>query len=641
MPSVLRHLPSFLAPGVLLFLVSVQIACAMAGFEGSGGLLGLLEVPGVLLGWGGVVLLLPLLLWLLLDWWGYSPSGFALKSLGSVALGIAVGGLAGVVGGRSAGGLVGADLAALLGDALSPAFAIFALLLMAVPAGILAFGRLGVGQLRSVREGDAAQATARPPRRPAKEPGPKRAAPAEGAGPRSGASAWLTGVGALIPRRRRKASTDLEALARKNVGGRVRYPQPVFDADGNELPMHFDGSRDVGAIRYAGEEDPPARAASARREAAPTGSPPHHGLPTLRDVLAGDAEVEDDLEEAPFPGDDEGEAPLPGVGAATDQGAATLPVAETVYDDVPSVFEEADDGPIHVDAHGNPVVRPRPRAVPRPPAAAAPAAAAPSPAPVSRRVPVRADTRASRDDDAEGDVVHLPEDGPPASVQVARDRTNNAHEDLPADVRYADPQPTAAPGGRAPAPVASAGAPEPVLEALRGASTHRLALQRAGERDPETRAEQMRSVRASVLKTLGPMGDATACEAHLRKLEACGLFEPAPTSSPAAARAQAAADPEGLSEAARLEAARLAAQKALVHQLREERTDPLFAVAVEAALERGAVSLVLLSRRLGTSYARSRELLDRLLATDVVGPAGSNGSHPTVLTQALWDEVRS
>ena len=37
--------------------------------------------------------------------------------------------------------------------------------------------------------------------------------------------------------------------------GAAWYPQSAFDDSGNEVPMQFDGSRDVGGIRYADDDD--------------------------------------------------------------------------------------------------------------------------------------------------------------------------------------------------------------------------------------------------------------------------------------------------------------------------------------------------------------------------------------------------
>ncbi|MGE0191831.1 MAG: hypothetical protein AB7T63_07275 [Planctomycetota bacterium] len=655
MQSVLRLLPSFLGPGLLLFLVSVQIACGMDGFESGGGLLGLLEVPGVLLGWGGVALLLPLLTWLLLDWWGYSPSGFALKSLGGLALGIAVGGLGGLMGGKAGGGLVGADLAAMLADNLGSAFAIFALLLMAVPAGILSFAKLGVGTGRSV-----APSSTTTPARPRRE----AHAPSSGDGPAAGASAWLSGLAARMPRRRPKVTTDLEALARRNAGGRARYPRQQFDDQGNELPMAFEGSRDVGVIRFADGSEPDPAAAPAR--VSPPRSAPvarDDGLPTLRDVLSGQADVP-----ASTAGDEAGGGLEAGAepGEAGDDtdamGAASSD--EPTYDDIESEFDE-EDGPIHVDAHGRPVPRPKPTAG-RP--------AEPANTSKVRGRPARGpELRDSRDDAPAADVVHLPEAGPPASVLLARDRTQNDAEALPPGVRFADepaPAPTEETSGparrpslsaeastprsttSAPAPTAPEAAGEPVLEALKGTTAQRVAIQKAEARDPETRAEEMRAVRSSVRRTLAPVTDEGADPVHLRKLEACGLFEPttAPGSrgssppsgaAPTAPLASWAAKADRVAESGpRVEAARLAAQKALVHELKGEGRDPLFADAVEVALSSGAVSAALLARRLATSQERARELLRRLLATDVVGAPGPSGTCATVLTRTVWDEIR-
>ncbi len=586
MSQVLRHLPSFLGPGLLLFLVSVQIACAMSGFEASDGVLGLLEVPGVLLGWGGVVLLLPILAWLVLDWWGYSPSGFAMKSLGGIALGIATSGLAGLVGGRAGGGVVGADLASMLRDNVGTAIAVFVLLLMAVPAAILAFARLGLGRPSAPRAAAPAPSAAPDPARP-REP--------------RGASAWLSGVAAKLPRKRPRVTTDLEALARRNAGGRMPYPAPRYDAAGNELPMAFEGSRDVGAIRFADDHaDPPVSRARGVPPGASAVVPGSDGLPTIRDVLSGNANGADGLVDA---------AP-----------------SSPTYDDVESEIDEPDDdGPIHVDAHGRPVSRAK-----QPPA--------PSAASKPRRV--APELRPSRDAAAEPDVVHLPEAGPPASLLLARDRTDNESDALPPDVRFAEsPNAAAVPAAKAPpAPVT----PEPVLEALKGTTAQRVANRRADERTPETRAEEMRTVRSSVRRTLAPVTDDGANEVHLRKLEASGLFASPTddaTAGPSASGGPAsAAAPPPLPD---VSPARLAAQKALLHHLRSEGCDPHFADAVEVALDAGAVSVALLARRLGTSPDRSHNLLERLIATDVVAAPGPSGTCVTVLTRDQWNEIRT
>ena len=89
------------------------------------------------------------------------------------------------------------------------------------------------------------------------------------------------------------------------------------------------------------------------------------------------------------------------------------------------------------------------------------------------------------------------------------------------------------------------------------------------------------------------------------------------------------------------EVAELARNRARLEGLRIERLDPLFARGVTIALERGAASTMLLTRRLGLPFARAQELLDRMIEVDAVGPGSTNGSHPLRITRAEWDALNS
>jgi S-DNA-T family DNA segregation ATPase FtsK/SpoIIIE len=68
--------------------------------------------------------------------------------------------------------------------------------------------------------------------------------------------------------------------------------------------------------------------------------------------------------------------------------------------------------------------------------------------------------------------------------------------------------------------------------------------------------------------------------------------------------------------------------------------DPLFAASVEAALERGSASLVLLKRRLGVGYARAAGLMEALVAEGVLGEMTASGSRPTLITATEWARRR-
>ena len=64
--------------------------------------------------------------------------------------------------------------------------------------------------------------------------------------------------------------------------------------------------------------------------------------------------------------------------------------------------------------------------------------------------------------------------------------------------------------------------------------------------------------------------------------------------------------------------------------------DELFGASVEAALERGSASLVLLKRRLGVGYARAATLMDALVSEGILGEMTASGSRPTLLTPGEW-----
>jgi S-DNA-T family DNA segregation ATPase FtsK/SpoIIIE len=62
----------------------------------------------------------------------------------------------------------------------------------------------------------------------------------------------------------------------------------------------------------------------------------------------------------------------------------------------------------------------------------------------------------------------------------------------------------------------------------------------------------------------------------------------------------------------------------------------LFGASVEAALERGSASLVLLKRKLGVGYARAAALMEALVEEGILGEMTASGSRPTLITAAEW-----
>ena len=66
--------------------------------------------------------------------------------------------------------------------------------------------------------------------------------------------------------------------------------------------------------------------------------------------------------------------------------------------------------------------------------------------------------------------------------------------------------------------------------------------------------------------------------------------------------------------------------------------DALFGPSVEAALERGSASLVLLKRKLGVGYARAASLMEALVEEGILGEMTASGSRPTLITLAEWHQ---
>jgi hypothetical protein len=64
--------------------------------------------------------------------------------------------------------------------------------------------------------------------------------------------------------------------------------------------------------------------------------------------------------------------------------------------------------------------------------------------------------------------------------------------------------------------------------------------------------------------------------------------------------------------------------------------DPLFAPSVDAAIERGSASLVLLKRKLGVGYARAASLIEALVADGILGDMTASGSRPTLISATEW-----
>ncbi len=613
---ILQNLATFVAPGLVLLLLAIQVAFGLRGFDRPDeSLLQVLQVPGVLLGWGGVALLLPLLVWMVLDWWGYDLGGFALKGLGSAVLGIATGALCGLAGDVAAGGIVGGGLADVLRQTVGPHIAFGVLGLMAIPAAVLAFSL----QKRAER--------------PARDAAPRRNEE------RPSYGLWAHVRGLFGRRSSRDPAAD------------TWYPERRFDEAGNELPMDFGRQRDVGGIRYVepetedeepDHEQPADDAESTEPPAAPRDETPpliadlledEERLPTIPELLAGnyaggDAAFTDD----PSGGPRETDAAIP------------------------------DDGPIHVDSEG----KPHP---------VAPAAS------VRSQTPTAA---AEEPEVAEEGRRHVADDAGQQRLAFVATREPESVADpaLPPGVRWADepapPEPETDPEELAPEE-------EPAdLPALSAALEHAV---RGPEADPQDAAHTARSIRETLQQKVEAIRADGASSRYMAKLEAIGLFDPAEPE--AVEQPKPAKRKKGPKKAAKKKVARKKTAKkkksasktggrrtspavrsrpkkkaaakrkprtqsprrpdpvaagrkrreALLEGLRIERLDPLFARAVEAALDRGAASPVLLTRRLGLPFARAKEIVDRMIAAGVLEEASPSGSHAVSITKAEWAQT--
>jgi len=64
--------------------------------------------------------------------------------------------------------------------------------------------------------------------------------------------------------------------------------------------------------------------------------------------------------------------------------------------------------------------------------------------------------------------------------------------------------------------------------------------------------------------------------------------------------------------------------------------DPMFQDAVNAVLERGRASAVVLQRQLGIGYARGIRILDQMTSAGLVGPDTPTGAREIRLTRDEW-----
>ncbi len=573
-----RNWTGYGVPALVALLLGIQFFLGFRGFgQPDGGLLGLLEAPGALLGWGGVVILAVLLGWLIAglvgrDLFGLrGASGLVVRLVGCVALGLALSGVFGLLGGRAGGGEVGAGIGDLLGSALGNVPAILVLILMAVPALLLSIS-------------------------PFFSTGPKVARP---------------GAGVSLD-----ALADLEPKPGLYEGGTTHQPKPLyperrFDESGNEIPMTFD-ARDVGQVRYADEGPDP-------EEATRTQKPEPVPAPDAEDLADGVRFADDD--------DAEGDEGAPSKPEPVEADDGRIPLGNGVrYVDEEDGDEEADeDGEEeeHEDVEEGEEEIPEPE---EPEAAPPPRPVVPAvtPRPVTTPPPpaVRAaDALDQLQDEDEGARYRakLEDSGIFDEPPLPAPRPTPGAEEKPPSTKKKATKKKAARARKKPAatkkktPAKKKASPKKKTPAKKKAAT--AGKQAAAKKKPATakKATSTKKKKTAKAKKTAPAGR-----------QAAAKKKAAPKKK---GKAASAAAPEPVEGAPRRKGATTTVAR-----------DEIYDKAVAVAMERSAASSVLLSRRLGIGYAQARSLIELLVADGILGEMTPSGSRPVLVTEEEWEE---
>ncbi len=609
--STRRLIPGFIAPGLVLTLIAVQIAFGVRGFDNpKGGFAAVLELPGVIAGWGGILFLFPVLVWLVLDWWGFAPSSFALRALGAGALALAAGSLFALFGGEAFGGSVGAGLAALLEDTVGFPIAICVLAAMAVPGLILAFAGFG-----------GAGGAKRPAPKPVLQQTPAQSDAVVERKPL---------FGFMRPKKKVSNLADLvrDAPKAKRKPGEPWYPSQQFSEEGDEVPMDFDGARDVGGIRFVDDPEPE----DVVEEAAPDS----------------ETALEDEADAIEPEEEPEGRLHVDGNGAevvVAEVVGAPAVEPETVGD-APAPF---DLDPVDDDEEPAPAPKRKPDASwdkledeaedePLPPGVryAEPAPAAQAPAPDTSDNGEGEESVEALDDEDEA-LHELMRGTPPAAqppIHTSREvRESMRNTLLPEQMQEASRrylkklessgifdflEEDEEPAAKKPAAKRKKAAKKP-------AAKKKKAAKKKAARKPAAKRSAKKSAKKKAAKKSARRKTAARRTTAPKKAPDKG--------APSKHRFQATG------ESSEEIAASLGISVDMHRRLSRESVEPLFAQAVEIALERGAASPVLLTRRMGIGFTGAKKLVQRLVEAGVLGDMNVNGSHPTRLTREVWEHV--
>ena len=561
---------------IALIVLAIQLPFGTRGFDRpqQGAHWRLLEAPGRALGWGGVALLVIAIPYALVAWLKGRAPGRAISAVGALVFGIGVGGLAGVLASTPIRG--GGIAGGALAHMLSDSLGVA---FSSVVLGLIAIPGLFLSLAPLLLEtGYVAK------------PGP-----------------------GTQPARRTPGSTGGANLPPVLV--KPWYPERHVGADGEELPMNLGGS-DVGPIRY---RDPPPDAAASESApaAASTAVAPRPAVSGAR------APIPKATPPPPPPPSAATKKPpvISGVRYRDEEVAPPAPLTQA-----PSVPDPETDDQLPDGVRFAPAPFAAPESVPETAAEPPPASQRPAPLP-------------SASDVIEATFVPEPE-----PIAEPPDAGSSGHDDVVTAWVAANPLPVPEPvESRPPPPPEPGEAPE---TGPNSASQH-----------PSVAGHRRKLAESGIFDGTSPAADRPGRPPKPKPRPAAakdwrealhGLFSSLPVEElppirvpddlvgtsaeeEAALRVDAPGqmklfDAGGSSPDARAPDGRAAGTR-----------DALFDASVDAALERGTASLVLLKRKLGVGYARAASLMDALVSEGVLGEMTASGSRPTLLTQAEWN----
>ncbi len=600
----------------LFLLLAVLVLYGAQGYDHpfSNVFLKILGIPGTSLGWGSVALVLLAIPYALLAWLRGPIPAKAVSLLGALVFALGVGGLSGALSepAFAGGGRLAGTLAQMLKDVLGVGMGAVLMGAIAVPGLFLALAPLVIEATKSA----AARAASG---------GAAGAEAPSGAGPSivippAPPGASKPAAGALPPRVAPGRTTPPPVP----VKAKPWYPERRVAADGTELPMQLPGA-DVGPIRYRDEPAPPPKPApNAIVTAPPAGVKKDKPIAGIRYVDEAPPEAPPKVAELDVPAEDElaegvrfaprAERPPPAPPSHEPPIEATFePALAPTVDPAAAVSMDALPTPVDV--------------APPPPATEIPAVEVPPVAPAAAVTPVGGPELATPAPAAPpapepsalpGVRVEIPAPSSKAAGALGLDGPALDGPSAAAVAEATAPQPTAAPGAPALHP---------------SVVSHRRKLAESGIVGANPAAD--RPGRAPKPKPRPAPPTADFREA-LR-----GLFSSLPVEELPPMRVSEPLEPELPPEP------RTIADSPGQLRLFDPGTpepgerhpgldDPLFGASVEAALERGSASLVLLKRKLGVGYARAATLMDALVSEGILGEMTASGSRPTLLTPGEW-----